>query len=72
MLDLHAPAEAMAALAVFGDDAPPAIVMLRARAAVADGRVGEAIALVEAARARDPAHATEWERVLGQLRALRR
>lgn len=72
MLDLHAPAEAMAALAVFGDDAPPPIVMLRARAAVADGRVGEAVALVEAARARDPAHAVEWDRVLAQLRALRR
>ena len=70
MLDLHAPAEAMAALAVFGDDAPPPIVMLRARAAVADGRVSEAVALVEAARSRDPAHVAEWDRVLAQLRAL--
>lgn len=72
MLDLHAPAEAEAALGAFGDDAPPPVVMLRARAAVADGRVPDAVALVEAARARDPSHAAEWGRVLEQLRALRR
>lgn len=71
MLDLHAPQEALDALRVLGDDAPAPVVLLRVRALVAQGRVGDAIALVEAARRRAPAHAIAWEGVLAQLRALR-
>jgi predicted Zn-dependent protease len=68
MLDLHAPAEARAALSSFGDEAPPPVVMLRARALVAEGDVTGALAIVTAARDRDPQRRGDWERVLAQLR----
>lgn len=70
MLELGAPGRAFEALQRFGDAAPPPAVLLRARALVAQGRVGEALALVEAAKERDPEHRRQWEGVLGQLRAL--
>nr|MBK7065831.1 tetratricopeptide repeat protein [Deltaproteobacteria bacterium] len=70
MLELGAPGRAFEVLQRFGDAAPPPVVLLRARALVAQGRVGEAVALVEAAKERDPEHRRQWEGVLGQLRAL--